>query len=204
MSDDRSDDTKRLVTARAFPDDPRPWEVVSRQYIAHKDWFTVRQERVRLPTGTEIAEYFISEYRPWVNVVAVTAGDEVVLIRQYRHGLGAVHFELPAGTTDVGEHDLEAAARRELGEETGFGGGRWSLISVLSANPALTNNLTHTFLAEGVVVIDRPRPESSEDLRVHLIPVGEIAALIDAGAFVQALHVAPLLRYLMTRAARAP
>jgi 8-oxo-dGTP pyrophosphatase MutT (NUDIX family) len=178
--------------------------VVSRQYIARKDWFTVRQERVRLPTGVEIAEYFISEYRPWVNVVAVTASDEVVLIRQYRHGLGAVHFELPAGTTDVGEHDLEAAARRELGEETGFGGGRWSLLSVLSANPALTNNLTHTFLAEGVTVIDRPRPESSEDLRVHLIPVGEIVALVDAGAFVQALHVAPLLRYLMTRAARAP
>ena len=188
----------------SFPGDPGHWQVLKSDYVSQKEWFRVRVERVRLPSGAEIAEYWVSEFRPWVNVVAVTASDEVVLIRQYRHGLGAVHFELPAGTTDVGEHDLEAAARRELGEETGFGGGRWSLISVLSANPALTNNLTHTFLAEGVTLIGRPRPESSEDLRVHLIPVGEIVALVDAGAFVQALHVAPLLRYLMTRAARVP
>lgn len=184
-----------------FLDDPRPWEVVSSSYVARKDWFTVRLDHVRLPTGAEIPEYWVSEYRPWVNVVAVTATDELVLIRQYRHGLGAVHFELPAGTTDAGEDNLEGAARRELGEETGYGGGRWSALCTLSANPALQNNLTHTFLAEGVTALDRPRPESSEDLRVHLIPVADLTGLIDGGGFIQALHVAPLLRYLMGRAA---
>lgn len=190
------------ATAPAFPDDPHNWEVVSSTYLARKDWFTVRLEHVRLPTGAEIPEYWVSEYRPWVNVVAVTSADEVVLIRQYRHGLGAVHFEIPAGTTDAGEHDLEAAARRELGEETGYGGGVWSPLFTLSANPALQNNLTHTFLAEGVTVLNRPRPESSEDLRVHLIPVRELEALIEKGGFIQALHIAPLLRYLMRRQAR--
>ncbi|MEP6653932.1 MAG: NUDIX hydrolase [Myxococcales bacterium] len=188
--------------APAFPDDPQHWEVVSSTYVARKDWFTVRLDHVRLPTGAEIPEYWVSEYRPWVNVVAVTTADEVVLIRQYRHGLGAVHFEIPAGTTDAGEHDLEAAARRELGEETGYGGGVWSPLFTLSANPALQNNLTHTFLAEGVTVLNRPRPESSEDLRVHLIPVRELEALIEKGGFIQALHIAPLLRYLMRRQAR--
>lgn len=183
----------------SFDDDPRPWEVVSSSYVTRKEWFTVRRERVRLPTGAEIPEYWVSEYRPWVNAVAVTTNDEMVLLRQYRHGLGSVHFEIPGGTTDAGEHDLEAAARRELGEETGYGGGRWSPLFTLSANPALQNNLTHTFLAEGVSLLDRPRPESSEDLRVHLIPVTELEAVIDAGGFVQALHVAPLLRYLMRR-----
>lgn len=182
-----------------FPDDPRHWEVVTREYVARKDWFTVRLDRVRLPTGAEIPEYWVTEYRPWVNVVAVTADDKVVLIRQYRHGLAAVHFEIPAGTTDLGEHDLEAAARRELGEETGYGGGVWSPLFTLSANPALQNNLTHTFLAEGVTLLNQPRPESSEDLRVHLVPVAEVLPLIDNGSFIQALHVAPLLRYLMRR-----
>ena len=70
----------------------------------------------------------------------------------------------------------------------------------LSANPALQNNLTHTFLAEGVTVLDRPRLEASEDLRVHLVPLAGVPALIDAGGFVQALHVAPILRFLHARA----
>ena len=191
----------RLVAA-SWTDDPQPWKVVSRSYVSRKEWFTVRLDHVRLPTGAEIPEYWVTEYRPWVNVVAVTTTDEVVLLRQYRHGLGAVHFEIPAGTTDPGEHDLEAAGRRELGEETGYGGGRWSPLFTLSANPALQNNLTTTFLAEDVTLLGRPRPESSEDLRIHLVPVADLPGLIDGGGFIQALHVAPLLRYLMRRRAQ--
>lgn len=192
----------KMESHSSFPDDPRPWDVVHSSYVSRKDWFTVRLDHVRLPSGVEIPEYWVSEYRPWVNVVAVTEADQLVLIRQYRHGLGAVHFELPAGTTDAGEDDLEAAARRELVEETGYGGGHWSLLCTLSANPALQNNLTHTFLAEGVTVQDRPNPESSEDLRIHLIPRADLAPLIDAGEFIQALHVAPLLQYLRRNEAR--
>jgi len=186
---------------RKFPDDPAPWKVLSSEYLSRKPWHTVRLERVELPSGAVIAEYWVNEYLPWVNVVAVTPADEVVLIRQYRHGLGQVHFELPAGTTDPGE-SLEAAARRELLEETGYGGGRWSLFQTLSANPALQNNLTYTFLAEGVVSQGPPRPEASEDLRLHRVPVAEIEPLLEDGDVVQALHAAPLARYLLKRKAR--
>ena len=63
----------------------------------------------------------------------------------------------------------------------------------------MQNNLTHTFLAEGVTAVDQARPESGEDLRIHLIPVKDLPALIEGGGFIQALHVAPLLRYLMRR-----
>jgi 8-oxo-dGTP pyrophosphatase MutT (NUDIX family) len=135
-----------------------------------------------------------------VNTIAVTADHRIVLVRQYRHGLGAVHFELPAGTTDAGEeHTLEAAARRELLEETGYGGGTWSLQTIVSANPALTNNLTYTFLAEGVESLHPPAPEASEDLRVHLLPVDELPALLRDGGFMQALHISPLWQYLYDR-----
>ena len=99
---------------KTFDDDPGPWTVLAREYLAREPWYTVRVDRVQLPTGAIIPKYWISEYPPWVNVVAVTADERVVLIRQYRHGIGAVHFEIPAGATDPGDTSLESAARREL------------------------------------------------------------------------------------------
>src|SRR5580704_1272106 len=155
--------------ADKFDNDPGVWKVLSREYL------------------------------PWVNVVALTDRDEVVLIRQYRHGIGAVHYELPAGTTDPEDASMEEGARRELREETGYGGGRWSLLTTLSANPALQNNLTYTFLAEGVTA-GAAAPEASEEITVHLTPLDKIEALIEGGGFVQALHAAPLLLLLLRRA----
>jgi 8-oxo-dGTP pyrophosphatase MutT (NUDIX family) len=186
-------------SARSFPDDPGPWTVLRREYLFRRPpWLTLRQDHVRLPNGREIEAYWISEFPHWVNVVAVTPADEVVLIRQFRPGIAAVHFELPAGVIEDGEAP-EATARRELLEETGFGGGRWSPLLTLSANPALQTNLTYTFLAEGVVPMAAARPEATEDLRVHLVPAAEVGPLVDDGEMLQALHVAPLLRYLLGR-----
>lgn len=185
-----------------LPDDPLPWKVLTSEYLFKRFWHTVRVERVELPTGAVIPEYYVTEFRPWVNVVAVTADDQVLLIRQYRHGLGQVHYEIPAGTTDEGETSIEDAARRELLEETGYGGGRWSPLMVLSANPALQNNLAHTFLAEGVERLGPPRPEAGEDLRLHAVPLAEVRRLLDAGEIMQALHAAPLAKYLLMRGGR--
>jgi 8-oxo-dGTP pyrophosphatase MutT (NUDIX family) len=151
-----------------------------------------------LPSGREIADYWISEYPPWVNVVAITADDDVVLLRQYRPGIGDVHYEIPAGVVEDGEA-IEDAARRELREETGYGGGRWRILSQLSANPALQNNITTTFLAEDVTSLGQSTPELTEDLRVHLVKPARILDLFDKGEMIQALHAAPLLRYLLSR-----
>jgi 8-oxo-dGTP pyrophosphatase MutT (NUDIX family) len=182
-----------------LPDDPLPWKVLSSEYLSRKLWYTVRLERVELPNGTVIAEYWVSEFLPWVNVVATTADDKVLMVRQYRHGLAAIHYEIPAGTTDADDRDMESAARRELLEETGYGGGRWSPLMTLSANPALQNNLAHTFLAEGVVPMKPADPGASEDLRLHAVPIAELEAMIDRGDLVQSLHVAPLLKFLLKR-----
>ena len=176
---------------------PAPWQVLESEYLWRRPWLTMRRDRVRVPTGAIIDEYYVWEYPPWVNVVAVTTDHRLVMVRQYRHGLAAVHYELPAGVVDPTDTGMQLAARRELEEETGFTGGAWSLLLTSSPNPSTHNNLTYSFLAQGVERTTTPQPETTEDLQLCLVPLSELSGLIDAGQIIQALHLAPLLKYLL-------
>lgn len=178
-------------------DTPKPWRVESSQYLFRKPWLTVRHDMVCLPSGYRIDEYFVFEYPPWVNVLACTDANEIVLVRQYRHGLGRVGLELPAGVVDPTDESLEAAARRELLEETGYGGGRWREFLVASANPSTTNNLTHTFLAEGVSREQAQRLEGSEDIEVVVLSEVDLKRAVEAGEVQQALHLAALYKWFL-------
>ncbi len=179
-----------------FPNDPQPWQVERSEYIHREPWFTVRKEAVRMAGGGFIPDYYLLEYPDWVNVVAVTTSGDLVLIRQYRHGVGSVHYELCAGCVDSGETPLEAA-QRELLEETGYGGGDWQPLMTLSANPSTHVNLNYSFVALGVEKVQEQDLELTEEIAVRVVSPPEALSLLDTGQFMQSLHVAPLLRYLL-------
>ena len=101
----------------------RAWKVVKSEYLARKPWFTVRHERIELPDGRSIPDYYVFEYPDWVNVIAITKEGKFVFIDQYRHGLGETNYEIPAGVAEPDDASMLAAAQRELAEETGYGGG---------------------------------------------------------------------------------
>lgn len=187
----------------AYPDDPRPWQTLASEYLHRRPWLKLRQDRVRLPSGGTIGAYYVMEFSPWVNIVAVVGDDRLVLVRRYRHGLKQTHFELPGGTCDGHDEPLLDAARRELLEETGYGGGTWRPFQVLSANPALQTNLTHTLLATGVSRLQEPHNEPTEELTVHLLRPQEVRRVVLAGDVVQVLHAAPLLKYLLEESGEA-
>lgn len=174
----------------------RPWKVLSSEYLARKPWFTVRHERLRLPDGRIVPDYYVLEYPDWVNVIARTRDGKFVFVDQYRHGLGETDYELPAGVAEKSDASMLAAAQRELLEETGYGGGEWRCLMVAAPNPSTQNNLTHSFLATGVERIGEQHLDATEDLRVHLFTEAEVLELLRSDGIRQALMAAPLWRYM--------
>ncbi len=176
--------------------EPQPWQVEHSRYVYEcRPYLRLREDSVRLPNGARIPNYFVFEYPDWVSVLALTTDERFVLIRQYRHGLQQVHYELPAGVADKGVPLLENA-QRELLEETGFGRGQWSLWCRLCANPGTHTNWCYIFLATDVERLQLPDLEHTEDIRVCLLTRSELEQTLLEEGFAQAIHSAALWRYL--------
>lgn len=176
------------------PKDPEKWKTLSTEYLFQRPWLTARRDVVRLPNGVVNPEFYVLEYPDWINVIAITTDGKFVMERQYRHGLDEVGTELCAGVVEEGEEPIEAA-KRELYEETGFVGGEWSLMCVISGNPSVTNNLTYCYLAKGVTPSGSRQLEETEDIVVRLYTEEEVWGMLLNDEFKQALMVAPLWKY---------
>lgn len=182
----------------------RKWKVVASEYLARKPWFTVRHECIESPAGVRIPDYYVLEYPDWVNVIARCRDGRFVFISQYRHGLGRTDYELAAGCCDPGDASPLEAARRELREETGYGGGRWRKLMTICANPSTQNNLTHCFLATDVELRSPQQTEATEEIRVHLLTRDEVRELLLGDGIKQSLMAAPLWRYFAEEEQKEP
>jgi len=168
------------------------WQVLSDTPLISQRWLEVREQRVRLANGHEIDRFHLIQGPQWAAVLCLTRDRDVVLVRQYRHGLGGSSLELPAGVLETEEAPLEGA-RRELREETGFEAESIEpLISVLP-EPARNTMRAHFFFARGAVRVAELALDHSEELEVLLVPVTELFELIDHGQIVHAAHIAAIL-----------
>lgn len=122
----------------------------------------------------------------WVNVVPLTAGGHVVMIRQFRHGAGMETLEIPGGMVDAGE-DPASAAARELLEETGSRAQRIEPVGSINANPARFGNRLHSYIAHECTRVADIENDQHEETAVELVPRAEIPKLLRTGAIDHAL-----------------
>ena len=172
------------------------WKKLSSEYLIKRPWLTARLDRVELPDGRVVPEYYVLEYPEWVNVIAITKNGQFVMECQYRYAANCTNYEIPCGVMEDGETPIEAI-KRELLEETGYGGGKWRELMTISANPTSMTNMTHCFVAEGVEKISKQHLDDTEDLEVHLLSRGEVLSLLQNNEMIQSLMIAPLLKYFM-------
>jgi 8-oxo-dGTP pyrophosphatase MutT (NUDIX family) len=140
----------------------------------------------------------------WVNVVAITREGRCVMVEQYRFGTSRVTIETPGGMVDPGETAFDAG-RRELLEETGYGGGEWTYLGAVEPNPAVHNHLCHHWLARDVELVQPPDPGLGEALSVVLATEAELGVAMRSGRLRHVLALSALSRvYPLWTLPRAP
>jgi 8-oxo-dGTP pyrophosphatase MutT (NUDIX family) len=168
----------------------QPWKVLESKHIHPR----FRVDKVELANG-KFLDAIVFEFRSWANIVALTKDNEVVLIRQYRHGVREVLWEIPGGVVEAGEEPVEGV-RRELLEETGFTASEFVQVGKAYPNPALQTNTVYYYLALNAEKVTGQTLDDAEDIEVHLVPLDELLGMVRRGEFPHALMVAALFHAL--------
>jgi 8-oxo-dGTP pyrophosphatase MutT (NUDIX family) len=175
------------------------WRITNSETVIKDRWIDLRADSCVTPSGVDIAPYYVLAYPDWVHVVAVTPDDQIVLVRQYRHGVGKVLLELPAGTVETTDASIEQTARRELEEETGYHAASWRFVSTLYPNPSNQTNRLHVFLGLGATRVRAQKLDLSEEgMEVVTIPIADVLSGLHDGLLGQAFNVTALLLALTT------
>jgi len=156
----------------------KPWKKVRSTPAGDFRIFKIRTDTSVNPrTGTE-HDFFVLDCVHWVNVIALTPDQKLVMVQQFRHGSNTVELEIPGGMMDPHETDPVATAVRELREETGYVGEKARLLGQVHSNPAILSNVTYTVLIENCRLAHGVEFDHAEDLETLLMPVAEIPKLV--------------------------
>jgi len=164
------------------------WKVLESTYLHKEPWLTIRKDKCELPNGNIVPAFYVNEYPDWVNAFALTKEGKVIMVRQYRHGIGSIETELPGGVVEDGETWQEGVKRETL-EETGYTFDKVEYLGKISANPSTTNNFMHMFLATGGEKVAEQNLDDSEEVEVLLMTIDEVKQLVKDNKIMQSLHV---------------
>lgn len=165
------------------------WKTLSSEYLFNDRWFKVRKEVCETPQGKIVDPYYVYDFSTWVGALPVTEEGKIIMLRQYRHALGEVCYEIPGGCVDDTDKNFEEAIARELLEETGFSFSSYEYLGGISPNPSTNSNLLHMYLARGGKKIAEQALDENEEIEVLLLDMNEVKSLLRENKIVQAMHV---------------
>ena len=164
-----------------------PWKYLATEPGPDLKLFKARFDTLINPRNQALAKVVVLESEDSVNVVAITPDKNVVVIRQFRFGIGKTTIELPGGLAEPDEDPLDAA-KRELREETGYSGTKWTALGSIQNNPVYMNSSLHHFLLEDARKTDTPELDEEEDIQVETLSPQALVQLVDTGE-IQHPHV---------------
>jgi len=165
----------------------KEWEIVDSRVDRDYRVFRIGASNSLSPRTNKVSEFYTIETNDWVNVIPLTEQGEVVMIKQYRHGSRQITLEIPGGLVD--DELPEHAAVRELMEETGYCGDEARFLGSTNPNPAIFNNLCHTYLVKSARKVADKNLDPNEDIETVLVPLSEVPSLLKTGAINHALVI---------------
>lgn len=157
------------------------WQLIKSAIVFDHKWYKLRKDEVRLPNGAVVDDYFVSVRAEVAIVFPVTLTNEVIMVRQYKHGAREILLEFPGGVFSSDKEPAEMAAMRELQEETGYTSAQITKLSTVFDNPTKDTNRIHLFLAQGVEKIYNQQLDATEDIIIEKVKLEEIPAKILSG-----------------------
>ena len=176
----------------------KAWRILaSRGLLERPPWMSLWEEDVRLPGGLLIEGYLRCATREYAMTFALLADGTVPLVLQYKHGVGALSYDLPAGYLEGPDEEPLAAAKRELREETGIEAEHWETLGRLVIDTNRGGSSAHLFLATDAYAAGQPHLDATEDLEVRfhtprelgdMVLSGEITSMASAAAVMMGLE----------------
>jgi 8-oxo-dGTP pyrophosphatase MutT (NUDIX family) len=165
----------------------KDWRLLGIREVFSCRLFKLKVKEFLSPRTGKPHEFYQIETRDWVGIIPLL-NEEVILVRQFRHGSEEMSLEIPGGIVD--EDDPLQAALRELEEETGFKAKRIELLGVLKPQPALFNNRFYVFLARELEKVGDPLPEETEQIELVKMPLSQVLKDMASGKIDHALVLA--------------
>lgn len=160
----------------------KPWTVLEEEDVSPSPWFPLLRHTVKLPDGLILNDYYFAPLGDVVMVLALTPQHEVVLVRQYKHGLGQIQLDLPGGMQQTGKDIIESALC-ELEEETGVRSTADKLIPLgkIANNPTKTRQITYGYILFDAEFNSTQKPDPTEVIEVSTLPAPQVLQKVKNG-----------------------
>ena len=158
----------------------KSWELIKSDPPIDFNIVKIRHDFYKNPRNQKVVKVIAIEGNNAANVIAKTKTGKIIMVRQFRFGIGDYTLEIPGGMIDEGE-DILTAAKREVREETGYAGQNWQYLGNILANPVWMDSTIYHYYMDNAVLKYELNLDEAEDVEIILLRPEEIYQMIEDG-----------------------